>query len=118
MDKRREMNRHETALAYALGVIEGSPLVDFVKELYLYGSFARGDYKYSSDIDLFLVMEEDGKKYHSEIMQLKSDVTDAENFEGVEVDLKVTFGDAWKESNQFYHKNIRRDGRNIWTRRN
>lgn len=114
----KKIERHEKALEYAVRVIRTSPLAEFVKELYLYGSYARGDYKYSSDIDLFLVLEEKGKEYHSEVLKLKSDVTDAEDFGGVDVDLKVTFGDTWKESNQFYHRNIRKEGRNIWKRSN
>lgn len=118
MDAEIKMSRHEKALEYAVRVIRNSPLADYVKGLYLYGSYARGDYKYSSDIDLFLVLEEAAREYHSEIMELKSDVTDAEDFDGVDVDLKVTFGNAWKESSQFYHRNIRRDGKNIWMKRN
>lgn len=118
MDIETKMERHEKALAYAVKVIQNSPLAEYVMELYLYGSYARGDYKYSSDIDLFLVLEEEARGHHSEIMELKSEVTDAEDFEGVDVDLKVAFGDAWKKSNQFYHKNIRRDGKNIWGRKN
>ncbi len=118
MDIETKKGRHEKALAYAVEVLRNSPLAQYVKELYLYGSYARGDYKYSSDIDLFLVLEDEAREYHSEIMKLKSEVTDAEDFEGVDVDLKVTFGDTWKESNQFYHKNIRRDGKNIWERKN
>lgn len=117
MNAEIQMGRHEKALEYAVRVIQNSTLADYVKELYLYGSYARSDYKYSSDIDLFLVLEDEARRYHSELLELKSEVTDADDFEGVDVDLKVTFGDAWRESNQFYHENIRRDGRNIWRKR-
>lgn len=114
MAAQRKSERHEKALTHAVNVIRNSPIAEFVKELYLYGSYARKDYKYSSDIDLFLVMEKEASVYHSEIMEMKSNVTDADDFDGVEVDLKVTFGNAWQTSGQLYHRNIRKEGINIW----
>lgn len=112
------LERHKKALTYAVNAIRNSKLAPYVKALYLYGSYAQGTYKYSSDIDLFLVLEEDARGLHSEIMELKSDVTDADDFDGVEADLKVAFGDTWLQSNQLYHKNVRKYGIDIWRERN
>lgn len=110
-------NRHEKAVEYALNIIRNSKLAPYVKALYLYGSYARGTYKYSSDIDLFLVLEESAREFRSEILELKSDVTDTDDFDGVEADMKIAFGDAWLRSQQSYHENIRRDGIDVWKKK-
>ena len=32
----------------------------------------------------------------------------------VEVDLKIVFGDDWKENNMTYYQNIRKEGKKLW----
>lgn len=53
------MSRHSDALCYALRQIKCDRFKKYVKAIYLYGSCARGDERYNSDVDLFLVLEED-----------------------------------------------------------
>ena len=106
--------RHYEALKYAMETIAESPVAGYVKELYLYGSFSRGDYKWNSDVDLLLTLDEQvAKKCRREIHMLKSQVT--RDVPGaVEVDLKIVFGDDWKENNMTYYQNIRKEGKKLW----
>ena len=51
--------RQEQALHYALNAIKKSPISPFVTDVILFGSCARGEEKYSSDVDLLLVLTTD-----------------------------------------------------------
>ena len=46
--------RQRNAAEYALKVIQSSCIKPYIQSIYLYGSCARGEEKYSSDVDLFL----------------------------------------------------------------
>ena len=46
--------RQRNAAEYALRAIQSSCIKPYIKTIYLYGSCARGEEKYSSDVDLFL----------------------------------------------------------------
>ena len=50
--------RQRTAAEYALKVIQSSCIKPYIQSIYLYGSCARGEEKYSSDVDLFLELSE------------------------------------------------------------
>ena len=50
------MERHDRALAYALDYLKTERCV---RAVYLFGSCARGTEKYLSDIDLFVVVEDE-----------------------------------------------------------
>ena len=49
--------RHENALYLAKEKILNSKLAGYVEELYLFGSMARNQIKWNSDIDLLLVLD-------------------------------------------------------------
>ena len=97
--------RHNKALRLAEQKILCSRLARYVKELYIYGSAARGAEKWNSDIDLLLVLDPE-KKGNREIKE--------EDIDAPEIDLKVVFGDDWKKSSQTYYKNILQEGKQIW----
>ena len=86
------------------------------KALYLYGSCARGEEKYSSDVDLFLELSEsfrsrpELKKY---LYLLKSEVS-SEELDDAETDLKIVVGDDWKRNKMLYYTNVRKEGIQIW----
>ena len=44
--------RHRRALYYAIHQIKTSKLASYIQDLYLYGSYARGDYRFHSSISL------------------------------------------------------------------
>lgn len=88
----------------------------YIKTIYLYGSCARGEEKYSSDVDLFLELSEsfrsrpELKKY---LYLLKSEVS-SEELDDAETDLKIVVGDDWKRNKMLYYTNVRKEGIQIW----
>lgn len=108
--------RHELAFQSAKQKILQSKLSLYAKELYLYGSAARGQVRWDSDIDLLLVLDpaqKNSKKIKKEIVYLKGTISD-EELDAPEVDLKIVFGDGWRTSTQTYYKNIVQEGKKIW----
>lgn len=107
--------RHDLALQSAKQKILRSKLSLYAKELYLYGSAARGEVSWDSDIDLLLVLDpsqKNSRELKREIIYLKGSLTD-EEVDAPEVDLKVVFGNGWRTSTQTYYKNIVQEGKNM-----
>ena len=105
--------RHDLALQSAKQKILRSKLSLYAKELYLYGSAARGEVCWDSDIDLLLVLDpsqKNSRELKREIIYLKGSLTD-EEVDAPEVDLKVVFGNGWRTSTQTYYKNIVQEGK-------
>ena len=119
MIKRKRNNlslRHQNALQYAVKMVQQSVLCPYVKDLILYGSCARKEQKYSSDIDLFLVLDKKFLNDHSlrtPMRLLKSQVT-TDDIRDPEVDLKIVIGDEWETNHMQYYKNIRKEGISVW----
>ena len=108
--------RQRDAAEYALRTIQSSCIRPYIKTIYLYGSCARGEEKYSSDVDLFLELSEsfrsrpELKKY---LYLLKSEVS-SEELDDAESDLKIVVGDDWKRNKMLYYTNVRKEGIQIW----
>lgn len=105
--------RHDLALQSAKQKILRSKLSLYAKELYLYGSAARGEVSWDSDIDLLLLLDpsqKNSRELKREIIYLKGSLTD-EEVDAPEVDLKVVFGNGWRTSTQTYYKNIVQEGK-------
>lgn len=107
--------RSKKSISYAINIIKNSPIAPYVQALYLYGSCARGEQTYKSDVDLFMVLSPDfdSLKYKNDVILLKS-VISPTNLEMAEVDLKVVIGDSWKSKQLLYYQNIRLEGIDIW----
>ena len=107
--------RSRKSVEYALNVIKNSPVAPFVKALYLYGSCARGEQSYGSDVDLFLELSSDfdTKRYKDDVILLKGKVSPVD-INMAEVDLKVVVGDHWKKNQMLYYQNILKEGVDIW----
>lgn len=103
------------SLNYALTKLKESEIAPYIAEVYLYGSCARKEQKYTSDIDLFVELGADADKesVHDAVIQLKGSISPAGLYD-VPVEMFVTIGPKWKSSKSPYHKNIRRDGIKIW----
>ena len=108
-------DRHQETINYALNVIKSSTLSQHISDIILFGSVARGTAKYSSDVDLLLVLNKDAEELvdNRDIRTLKGDVSPL-SVSLPEVDLKVTFGMGWRQSKSTIDFNIRKDGYSIW----
>lgn len=105
--------RQQKALDNAISKIISSKIYPFVTELYLYGSCARGEEKFNSDVDLFMVLSETFSDnialLKKDLRILKSQVSSDELYDP-EVDLKIVIGNAWLDNQLPYYKNVRKDG--------
>ena len=107
--------RSARALRYAVSRIRASAAAPYVNGLYLYGSCARNEQRYASDVDLFLELKPDAdmEMLRDELMQLKGEVSSMEP--GLpDVELKIAVGDAWRSSDMLFYRNVAADGINIW----
>ncbi len=107
---------HLTTIRQAIAKIRKSPLAKYVKDVYLYGSTARGKARATSDIDLLMVLDESVKqksRYNDWITYLKGNIS-SDDYNMPETDLHVAFGDFWIKSNDAYFANVREEGFSIW----
>ena len=51
-------DRHQQAVEYALRILKKEPYNAYIDKIYLFGSYARKQQKYSSDVDLLIQCSE------------------------------------------------------------
>lgn len=105
-------SRHQKALEYALNKAKSSPIAPFIKETILFGSCARGDFHFSSDVDLIFVLDDNFTKYSelkSDLFTLKGNISPSDS-ELSDVDAKFYSESNWNNSDSFFIKNIKKDG--------
>lgn len=108
--------RQEAALQYAKEQIKKSKIFPFVRELILFGSCARNEENYKSDVDLLLVLDPAVKtleRYSGSIHLLKSLIS-TDELNDAETDLKVVIGDDWKTNTSTFYRHIREEGILLW----
>lgn len=104
------MDRHTKTLIYALDVLKREENKKYIQSIYLYGSCAWCEQKYSSDVDILLFVKGMPKK---RCIQLKSEIV-PEDYTLPTVDLKIC-EDGIKFSETF-NENFRKDGKLLWER--
>lgn len=109
------IKRSKESILHAKRIIINSPLCPYVSALYLFGSCARKEQRYNSDVDLLLELDPsfDEKQYHSELRKVISLATPDDDTLP-EVDLKIEIGDGWKNDGTIFHKQILKEGKNVW----
>lgn len=80
---------------------------DKLKELILFGSYARGDFDAESDVDVVLLMDvphEDETAYHKQMVQLLGDLYEQFGYATVvsPVIISASFFEEWKNDLPFY----------------
>ena len=106
------------SINYAIAQIKQSKIAPFVQVLYLYGSCARNEQDYDSDVDLLLELSDDIDldKYRSDLLILRSKIISTSD-DIPEADLRIEIGSTWKNSNLFFYKNIKKDCISIWNKK-
>ena len=115
--RKREMSeRHKNAMTYALKKIQQSPIALYVKNVILYGSCARGEASWGSDVDLCVLLNEDVRKLpnYAQIIHLLKGTISEDDAHSAETDIKFVIGDEWQNSGMLYFKNLRKDGIPVW----
>lgn len=106
------MTRHEKSLQYALSVLTSERYRVYLDAIYLYGSCARGDQKYTSDVDLLLKLRE---TVPADILRSMRVEATPDDWKLPEVELKYFLGDRFCQSEQF-DRNLREEGKLLWVR--
>lgn len=102
-------DRHKLSLRHALYVL-CNQFSEYVEEIYLFGSCARGQQKYRSDVDLLVRV--DSETPPREMRRMRVEVI-PDDFNLPEVDLKFSIGASFSESYRF-NENIKKEGRLLW----
>ena len=82
---------------------------DKLKAVYLYGSYARGDYRPGSDVDVMILLS-DYKNYWEELRRSTDLASDISLEYDVTVSRLIMKEIQWKQSNMPVLRNIRKDG--------
>lgn len=107
--------RTNISLKYALSTLQKSNISPFVKHVYLYGSCARNEQNYNSDVDILVELTDDinVEKYRSDVISLKGKVSPTD-LELPIVDMHVVIGSKWRNNNLLYYQNVKREGVDVW----
>jgi predicted nucleotidyltransferase len=82
---------------------------DKLKAVYLYGSYARGDYRQGSDVDVMIVLNS-YRSYGKEIDRTGKLTSNLSLEYGISISRVVMKEMQWKSSNTPLLRNIRTDG--------
>lgn len=82
---------------------------DELKAVYLYGSYARGDYRQGSDVDVMILLK-DYKNYWKELFRSSDYVSDISIKYDLTVSCILSKEVQWRESDKPVLQNIRREG--------
>jgi len=82
---------------------------DQLKAVYLYGSYARGDYREGSDVDVMILLK-DYKNYWKELFRSSDYVSDVSLKYDLTISCIIIKEIQWKQSNMPVVRNIHRDG--------
>ena len=80
-----------------------------LKDVYLYGSYARGDYRRGSDLDILVVLKE-YQRYGDEINRTSELVGDLSLEYGISISRVFMSESQWKQSDAPLLRNIRTEG--------
>ncbi|MDO5346891.1 MAG: nucleotidyltransferase domain-containing protein [Lachnospiraceae bacterium] len=77
-----------------------------MKRMILYGSYARGDFKQDSDIDVMILLDLDGSALHScekKICDVTYDFNSEYGIDIMPVVQNISHFNYWKKAYMFYH---------------
>ena len=112
--------RHQRTLHQYISSVLSNEFVKYINKIYLYGSCARNEQTFYSDIDLFIVLKENIND--DEFWKVKSVlsgecmlcVSDAAN--DADIDIHYTKNSEWYSTNDFFYEQIRKDCILLWER--
>lgn len=109
-----QKNRHEEAVDYALNILSRAPYDKYIEKIYIFGSCARKQEKYTSDVDLLVECNE---KMTPQIVRSMRIAVMPEQLDMPEIDLKFEKGSKWKEQDDQFSKNLLKEGVLLWEKK-
>lgn len=92
-------NRSRRAINSAIDEIKKSPIFSYVRHVYLYGSCARAEQRFESDVDLLIELDTsfDAVSQKSDlILDLKRRLSGADD-SLPDIEAKIVIGNQWKQ---------------------
>lgn len=105
------LSRHAQSLQYALNVLRAPKYKPYIRSVYLYGSCARLQQTFHSDVDLFLFL--DNEIPDDLIREMRLEVIP--HYSLPEVEIKYSKNEDFSNSYHF-NQNLERDAKLIWER--
>jgi len=84
----------------------------YIKKIILYGSYARGDFKINSDIDIMILIdisESQKREYENKVYDITYDFNDEHNTEIMPIVQDIHHFNYWKNAYMFYN-NVEKEG--------
>lgn len=101
--------RHKLALEYALSVIQ-EKYGEYINEAYLYGSCARGEENYDSDVDTLLFIKDSMPK--EKRLMIGAD-TCPDDFTLPDIDIHIYLGSLEEKEDNCFFTNIKTEGQRL-----
>lgn len=108
------MERHMQAINNALKVLCSEEYQLYVEAVYLYGSCARGNKRFDSDVDLLLQCNE---KFTPDIGRSMRIQAMPEDWKLPDVELKFVYGEEWKTGKDQFSRNLIKEGVLLWEKK-
>ena len=100
--------KQKKAIIHAINEAKKTTLWNVVDSVFLFGSCARGNSRYNSDVDLLFLIDNDISNYHNQIISFLGRIT--ANRDGMsEIDAVVDEKHKFYSSNRTFEKNIKKD---------
>ena len=103
--------RHQKSLEFAINMASASRISPHIKHIILFGSCARGDFHWSSDVDLLFIMDDDFGNHaelKNDLFMLRGNISPGDS-ESPEVNAKFYSETNWNHQNSFFLQNVRKD---------
>lgn len=104
--------RFMRSIRYAMDCISNSSLNEIQgirSQRILYGSCAKQETKYNSDVDILIVVSDTSdRSVIKEFRNLRNDLLDYDN--GAPIDIRIISKAAWDKNDSIYLKSVHREG--------
>ena len=102
-------------IAYStLSILSSEPFVKYIERIYLFGSYARKQNRYSSDVDILIECNEN---LNPEVARKMRIAVMPECIDMPEIDLKFVKKDKWRERGNQFSKNLLKEGVLLWKKK-
>ncbi len=127
-------NRQKIALEYAIKYLHTSAISKHISDVILYGSVARGEERFKSDVDILIILHDDFLATYENkknVRHIVSDLADPwETFEAVEkkygktkndphelaeTEARVITKKRYEMADDTFYRAIKREGISVWT---
>ena len=112
--------RHANAIKLAMSTLCDVSFFEHILAIYLFGSCARGEESFSSDVDIMVEVNisyvDMSKEERHDFLMLVSELNVSSDTRAA-IDLKLVEDNVWNNSNSLFYSRVRRDSICLWDSR-